>query len=285
MQPAAAGHRAERRDPVLHDRLGRLHHPGEEAPPARRGLAAQLPGGGARRARRACGSRSRCSEDVDPYSMDDVMWCLTTRVNPKTDILNPIPGGRGQTFMPAERMTAGDKQWTASNTQFEGGMGIDATVPYRLRERLPAAGLSDRPGEAGGLLHQEGHRERQVAHGRLGQLAGANGPVVRAGPIRGIPKENVFRIVAARSVTLSPCGRGCGAPRREAGEGAFCFEATPHPARRRRSAMTVRHPLPQGERVTERAARSLLPQNCLPTARRARAGRACRARSWAATRR
>ena len=32
--------------------------------------------------------------------------------------------------MPAERMTAGDKQWTASNTEFEGGMGIDATVPY-----------------------------------------------------------------------------------------------------------------------------------------------------------
>ncbi len=70
------------------------------------------------------------SEDVDIYSMDDIMWCLTTRVNPKTDILNPIPGGRGQTFMPAERMTAGEKQWTASNTIFEGGMGIDATVPY-----------------------------------------------------------------------------------------------------------------------------------------------------------
>jgi 4-hydroxy-3-polyprenylbenzoate decarboxylase len=70
------------------------------------------------------------SEDVDPYSMDDVMWCLTTRVNPQTDILNPIPGGRGQTFMPAERMTAGSQQWTASNTRFEGGMGIDATVPF-----------------------------------------------------------------------------------------------------------------------------------------------------------
>src|SRR5262249_29556238 len=32
--------------------------------------------------------------------------------------------------MPAERMTAGEKQWTASNTNFEGGMGIDATVPF-----------------------------------------------------------------------------------------------------------------------------------------------------------
>jgi len=71
-----------------------------------------------------------CSEDTDIYSMDEVMWCLTTRVNPKTDILNPTPGGRGQTFMPAERMTAGDKEWTATNTRYEGGMGIDATVPY-----------------------------------------------------------------------------------------------------------------------------------------------------------
>jgi 4-hydroxy-3-polyprenylbenzoate decarboxylase len=70
------------------------------------------------------------SEDVDPYSMDDVMWCLTTRVNPQIDILNPIPGGRGQTFMPSERMTAGGEQWTAANTRFEGGMGIDATVPF-----------------------------------------------------------------------------------------------------------------------------------------------------------
>ncbi len=70
------------------------------------------------------------SEDVDMYSMDDIMWCLTTRVNPRADILNPLPGGVGQTFMPSERLTAGDKQWTASNTEFEGGMGIDATVPF-----------------------------------------------------------------------------------------------------------------------------------------------------------
>jgi gallate decarboxylase subunit C len=68
--------------------------------------------------------------DVDIYSMDDIMWALTTRVNPHTDILNPVPGGIGQTFQPQERMTAGDKEWTASNTRFEGGMGIDATLPY-----------------------------------------------------------------------------------------------------------------------------------------------------------
>ncbi len=70
------------------------------------------------------------SPDTDIYSMDDIMWCLTTRVNPHTDILNPLPGGIGQTFQPQERMTAGEKEWTASNTRFEGGMGIDATVPF-----------------------------------------------------------------------------------------------------------------------------------------------------------
>jgi gallate decarboxylase subunit C len=75
-----------------------------------------------------------CSEDTDIYSLDEVMWAITTRVNPHTDIINPAPGGRGQTFMPAERMTAGDKEWTASNTRYEGGMGIDATVPFGYEE-------------------------------------------------------------------------------------------------------------------------------------------------------
>lgn len=68
--------------------------------------------------------------DIDIYSTDDILWALTTRVNPHTDILNPVPGGIGQTFQPQERMTAGEKEWTASNTRFEGGMGIDATVPF-----------------------------------------------------------------------------------------------------------------------------------------------------------
>ena len=74
------------------------------------------------------------SEDVDIYSMDDVIWAITTRVNPQKDIIIPTPGGRGQTFMPAERMTAGDKQWTATNTSYEGGMAIDATTPYGYEE-------------------------------------------------------------------------------------------------------------------------------------------------------
>src|SRR2546422_4814464 len=70
------------------------------------------------------------SPDIDIYSMDDIIWSLTTRVNPHTDIINPLPGGIGQTFQPQERLTAGEKEWTASNTRFEGGMGIDATLPF-----------------------------------------------------------------------------------------------------------------------------------------------------------
>ena len=40
-----------------------------------------------------CAIRIAVSEDADPYDMDDVMN-ITTRVNPHSDILNPIPGGR-----------------------------------------------------------------------------------------------------------------------------------------------------------------------------------------------
>lgn len=75
-----------------------------------------------------------CDTDVNIYSMDDVFWAISTRVNPQTDILNPVPGGIGQTFMPQERMTAGEKEWTASNTRFEGGMAIDATIPFGYEE-------------------------------------------------------------------------------------------------------------------------------------------------------
>ena len=82
----------------------------------------------------ACSSGLRLAiavdTDVDIYSMDDIIWALTTRMNPRTDILNPVPGGAGQTFIPEERLTAGDRQWTAMNTRFEGGTAIDATVPF-----------------------------------------------------------------------------------------------------------------------------------------------------------
>ncbi len=67
--------------------------------------------------------------DVDIYNMDELIWCLTTRVNPKDDVWSPVPGGMGQTFIPEERLSAGERQWTAMNIRFAGGMAIDATVP------------------------------------------------------------------------------------------------------------------------------------------------------------
>ena len=36
--------------------------------------------------------------------------------------------------MTAERMAAGEKDWTAANTRFEGGMAIDATIPFGYEE-------------------------------------------------------------------------------------------------------------------------------------------------------
>lgn len=67
--------------------------------------------------------------DIDIYSMDDVMWAITTRTNPQNDFLNPVPGGAGQTFQPSERAGAAGEA-KQSNTNFEGGLAIDATVPY-----------------------------------------------------------------------------------------------------------------------------------------------------------
>ena len=70
-------------------------------------------------------------QDVNIYSMDDIIWALVTRVNVDDDIMIVAPGGMGQTFQPAERSSAGEKEWIASNIRFPGALGIDATVPYR----------------------------------------------------------------------------------------------------------------------------------------------------------
>jgi UbiD family decarboxylase len=65
-------------------------------------------------------------EDVDIYSADDIVWALNTRVNPRRDIIVGGGGGMGHIFMPAER--EGKNVFT-----FEGGMAIDATVPFAAK--------------------------------------------------------------------------------------------------------------------------------------------------------
>jgi 4-hydroxy-3-polyprenylbenzoate decarboxylase len=78
-------------------------------------------------------------EDIDIYNMEDILWALATRVNPKEDILTVCEGGFGQTFQPAERSSAGSKDWTQTNIRFSGGMAIDATRPFVHKEAFERA--------------------------------------------------------------------------------------------------------------------------------------------------
>jgi 4-hydroxy-3-polyprenylbenzoate decarboxylase len=91
----------------------------------------------------SCSLGARFAMVVDPdiniYSMDDLMWALATRVDAKEGITIVAPGGMGQTFQPAERSSAGAKEWTQSNIKFSGAIGIDATVPYQYKEAFERA--------------------------------------------------------------------------------------------------------------------------------------------------
>ncbi len=68
-------------------------------------------------------------EDVDIYNADDVLWAITTRVNPDLDIIRGGIGGRGTIMQPMERMGG-------AGGGFEGGIGIDATVPFESKEEF-----------------------------------------------------------------------------------------------------------------------------------------------------
>ena len=78
--------------------------------------------------------------DVEIYNMEEIIWALTTRVDAGNDVMIVSRGGVGQTFQPAERSSAGDREWTQSNTLFSGGIGLDATVPFRYRDAFKRAG-------------------------------------------------------------------------------------------------------------------------------------------------
>jgi 3-polyprenyl-4-hydroxybenzoate decarboxylase len=86
----------------------------------------------------SCSLGARFAMVVDPdiniYSTDDLLWALVTRVDAKEGITIVAPGGMGQTFQPAERSSAGQKEWTQSNIKFSGAIGIDATVPFQYRD-------------------------------------------------------------------------------------------------------------------------------------------------------
>jgi 4-hydroxy-3-polyprenylbenzoate decarboxylase len=72
-------------------------------------------------------------EDVDIYSMDDVMWALMSRTEPATDFLRGAISSRGVAAQPSEEATL----ITAGG--FGGGLGIDATVPFLQKWRYERA--------------------------------------------------------------------------------------------------------------------------------------------------
>ena len=69
-------------------------------------------------------------DDIDIYSLDDVMWAIVTRIEPTHGIQVVARGGAGQAFQPAERSSAGDRDWTRTNIRFGGGVAYDATKPF-----------------------------------------------------------------------------------------------------------------------------------------------------------
>ncbi len=78
-------------------------------------------------------------DDIDIYTPEDVLWALATRINPTDGIQTVAQGGFGQTFQPAERSSAGERDWTQSNIKFAGGVAIDATVPFIYRDAFARA--------------------------------------------------------------------------------------------------------------------------------------------------
>jgi len=71
--------------------------------------------------------------DINIYSADDLLWPWRPE-SMRRRHHGRRPGGMGQTFQPAERSSAGEKDWTQSNIRFSGAIGVDATVPYQYRD-------------------------------------------------------------------------------------------------------------------------------------------------------
>ena len=65
------------------------------------------------------------------------IWSLPG--NQKEDVLTICEGGFGQTFQPAERNSAGERQWTQSNIRLSGTMSIDLTRPFIYKDAFERA--------------------------------------------------------------------------------------------------------------------------------------------------
>lgn len=70
-------------------------------------------------------------EDINIYDAEDVLWAITTRANLKTGVFTGAPGSIGMTALPFADAAREQDAWS------EGGMVIDATVPFRAKDRFP----------------------------------------------------------------------------------------------------------------------------------------------------
>ena len=73
-------------------------------------------------------------DDINIDQPEDVMWAMATRVNPQNDIFTGASHSKGHAYMPAERMNTSEQV-----SLFEGGIGIDATVPMNARPQFERA--------------------------------------------------------------------------------------------------------------------------------------------------
>ena len=71
-------------------------------------------------------------DDIDIWEPEDVMWAMESRVSPRRDVVIYNEYGRGQAFQPSEYKTG-------QISVFDGGMGIDATVPLDQKELFKRA--------------------------------------------------------------------------------------------------------------------------------------------------
>jgi UbiD family decarboxylase len=70
-------------------------------------------------------------EDVDIYSADDLLWAIMTRANQDTNIFKGPRGARAYGLVPALELSP--------DGQFEGGLGIDATIPWSKKPQWKRA--------------------------------------------------------------------------------------------------------------------------------------------------
>ena len=70
-------------------------------------------------------------EDVNIYDAEDVLWAIATRANLKTGIFTGAPGSIGLSALPFADMQRSQGTWS------EGGLVIDATVPFNSKTKFP----------------------------------------------------------------------------------------------------------------------------------------------------